>query len=55
MAPTFIYITLFVMAVSICDGAFFAWKPPERACQACGKPTSQQRKRCTHCGYATNR
>lgn len=55
MAPTFIYIVLFTMAVSICCGAAFVWKPPKRACQACGRQTSLQQRRCSHCGYVTNR
>ena len=54
MAPTVIYILLVAMAVSICAGAFFAWKPPQRACQMCGRQTPQQRKRCLHCGAVTN-
>jgi hypothetical protein len=55
MDPAVIYILLFTMAVSICCGAFFAWRPPSRACQMCGKETSMQQKRCIHCGYVTNR
>jgi hypothetical protein len=55
MEPTVIYILLFTMAVSICSGAFWAWKPPQRACQMCGKPTSLQQRNCRHCGHLTNR
>jgi hypothetical protein len=55
MDPVVIYITLFTLAVSLCCGAFFVWKPPQRACQMCGRDTSLERRRCTHCGYATNR
>jgi hypothetical protein len=55
MDPAVIYILLVAMAVSVCSGAVFAWRPPKRACQACGEMTSLQQRRCTHCGYLTNR
>ena len=51
MDPTVLYVLLVCLAVSVCTGAVFAWRPPERGCLNCGKPTPIQGRRCKHCGY----
>lgn len=55
MDPLALYLLLVVCAVSVCSGAVLAWQPPKRACQACGRMTTLQQRRCTHCGHHTNR
>lgn len=55
MDPTVLYILLIVMAVAVCSSSVLAWKPPMRACQMCGRETSQLQRQCRHCGQVTNR
>ena len=55
MDPSILYVLLFVMAVSVCLSSVLAWKPPQRACQMCGRQTPLQQRNCRHCGHLTNR
>jgi hypothetical protein len=52
---TIVYLLLLTMAVSVCVSSALAWKPPQRACQSCGRETSQMNRHCRHCGALTNR
>jgi len=51
MDPLTIYITLFAGALLVCLVASTVWRPPTRACLACGDETPVQGRRCRHCGY----
>jgi len=55
MDPTILYILLIITAISVCASSALAWKPPMRACQLCGRNTSQLSRNCRHCGHVTNR
>lgn len=55
MDPLILYLLLVVLAIAVCGTALMTVQPPQRSCQSCGRQTSQQQKRCRHCGDVTNR
>ena len=55
MDPLVIYALTFMVAISVCLSAVFAWQPDKRACQCCGRETPLGNRRCRHCGEITNR
>jgi len=50
MDPT-LYFTFFIGCLTLCVVGALQFKPPTRACPACGLITPVAGRRCRHCGY----
>jgi len=50
MDPT-LYFTFFIGCLTLCVVGALQFKPPTRACPACGLTTPVAGRRCRHCGY----
>ena len=54
MDPT-IYWSAFIGFVAVCLLATVLFRPPMRACPACGTQTKLDGRQCRHCGYVYGR
>lgn len=51
MDPTFIYVSVVAIALSICTSAVFAGRGPTRSCPQCGDRVTIGSRLCRHCRY----
>ncbi len=51
MDPTFIYVSIVFIAVSICASAIVAGRGPTRSCPECGDRVSIGARLCRACRY----
>ena len=51
MDPTFIYVSVVALALSICSAAIFVGKGPTRTCPECGDRVTIGARLCRACRY----